>query len=192
MGYNLGLGPGFDAGTAAMNGLMRTINFTRNQNYQIAKDLGTAPSAATNFKVYEDSRKGFRVSYPSDWEMQESDSSIIFISPLESSFDRYREGITIFLYDTNSQPLHACVEYLTMVLSQKMPGFGVMWSNPTTIAGNDAHELHFSSNVNDLFTEINTIMTINNNTLYVIEYHAELGKYYNQIANQITSSFEFI
>ncbi len=64
MGYN----PGFDAGTAAMNGLMRTINFTRNQDYQDAKGLGTAPSVTTNFKVYEDSRKRYRVSIPSDWE----------------------------------------------------------------------------------------------------------------------------
>jgi hypothetical protein len=192
MTYNSGFGPAFNAGTSYMNQLMRTVNFTRNENYEAAKGLGTPSSVTNEFKEYKNSSAGYKVQYPANWELKESNFSVQFISPLESSSDRYREAVSIWSTPESSVSLRATVEDLTNFLRQKLPSFGVMWSESTILSDNDAHELHFSFNHDNLITEVNQIMTINNGRLYTIQYHAELGKIYNQISNQIKSSFRFI
>jgi hypothetical protein len=195
MTYNSGFCPAFNAGTSYMNQLMRTVNFTRNENYEAAKVLGTPSSVTNDFKVYKSPSKGFKVEYPANWELKESDVWVQFISPLESSSDRYREGVNISSWAGFPQSLPACVELITNTLKQKIPSFGVMWSEPTTISGGiivyEGHELHFSMNADNLFTEVNNIMMTHKGRLYIIEYHAELGKYYDQISDQIKSSFRF-
>jgi PsbP-like protein len=198
MTYNSGFGPGFNAGTSYTNQLMRTVNFTRNLNYEQAKGLATPSSVTTDFKEYKNPSKGFKVQYPANWELKESDVWVQFISPLESSSDRYREGVNISVLPTDSVSvsLPAFVEDFTNTFRQRIPSFGVMWSEPTILSDGivdyRAHELHFSMNVDNLFTEVNNIMMIHKGRLYIIEYHAELGKFYNDINNQIKSSFRYI
>src|SRR5919198_5694234 len=75
------------------------------------------------FTTYQNPTLGITIQYPSNWEKIEADNNVHFLSPLESNFDPYREGVSIYILPPQNLPLDTCVNMQINNLKQTLPTF---------------------------------------------------------------------
>ena len=147
----------------------------------------------SNFLTYENSTLGVKIQYPSDWKRAESNSNITFTSPLTSNSDRYREKLEL----TVNSSLHNVTldEYSSAVikkLKENSANFKILEIATTTVAGNPAKKMVFTSGEGQNNLKVMEIWTINDHKAYLIQYSSEAQKYSKYLATiqKMVNSFE--
>lgn len=147
----------------------------------------------SNFLTYENSTLGVKIQYPSDWKRAESNSNITFTSPLASNSDRYREKLEL---KVNSLLQNVTLdEYSSAVikkLKESSANFRILEVATTTLAGNPAKKMVFTSGEGQNNLKVVEIWTINDDKAYSIQYSSEAQKYSKYLATiqKMVNSFE--
>jgi eukaryotic-like serine/threonine-protein kinase len=154
-------------------------------------------------KTYENPGFGLSIQYPSSWAgMQlradpfaQTNTSIvsIFEAPRENQSDPYRENLIINvqgpLADTIS--LEEYTQNSLNAFSTMSDTIMVLESSPSTLSGLPAHEIIYSSSLENLNLKKMQIFTIvNDNTAYVVTFGAEesqFNKYIPVIMKMVNS-----
>ena len=155
------------------------------------------PTGLNDFLVYDNATWGFKVQYPSNWEIIEGSKSgiIQFVSPLESDADKYGQTVTVSLTVFNeTTSLNEVISNTTRLLEEVTNDFFLIVSNSTTLSGLPAHVIQYR--YSDPFkgiTDATVIFTIEENQyLYSLAFHSKPDKYVNliPIIERMTNSFE--
>ena len=155
------------------------------------------------FLKYALPEHGIKIDYPSDWEV--INKAIIappvvaaFRRPKETVSDPFLERIGIAVIDVpsdlvSSPPNVILKEYIDkniVDLRSRFPDFSLMESAPTTVAGNEAHQLVYI----ERGTKNLAVFTVKGNKVYNIVYRSRPRAYlkYLSTAEQMITSFEFL
>jgi PsbP-like protein len=156
-----------------------------------------------NFLEYALPEYGFKIDYPATWELiNKADIHppvvAAFRRPKESHSDPFLERVGIAIMDVSpdlvNSPSHVILkEHIDgniADLRNRFPDFRLMESAPTTVAGNEAHQLVYI----ERGTKNLAIFTVNGNKLYNIVYRSRPRAHikYLSTAEQMIASFEFL
>src|SRR5690242_8428166 len=96
---------------------------------------------SVSFIQYNNSRFGLTIQYPSNWEKIDVENGVSFLSPLDNPMDKYREGVSVQIFNHQGFSLEQYVQAIVNDLSQKTQLYGTN-SNPSNLAGYPAIEFH--------------------------------------------------
>jgi hypothetical protein len=146
---------------------------------------------------------GLKISYPTAWEkVNKTDLRpplvIGFRRPRESNSESFLESVGIAIIDVSSDlvtsPSHVILkEYIDgniADLKHRFSDFVLAMSAPTTVAGNEAHQLAYI----ERGTRNLAIFTVKGNKVYNIVYRSrpEVFLKYLSTVEQMIASFEFL
>ena len=154
-------------------------------------------------KTYENPGFGLSIQYPSSWDgiqlradpFAQTNTSIvsIFEAPRENQSDPYRENLIINvqgpLEDTIS--LEEYTQNSLNAFSTMSDTVRILESSPSTLSGFPAHEIIYSSSMENLNLKKLQIFTIvNDNTAYVVTFGAEESQFnkYNPVIMKMVNS----
>ena len=67
--------------------------------------LSLVACSSFNWDVHIDKANRYSVQYPNDWAKEIRGNSILFLSPLNGSGDRFKENVNLMLQDLSQQPV---------------------------------------------------------------------------------------
>ena len=175
----------------------QTINIPSEEQEEIAR-ISTA-----GYLTYKNSRYGFEIQYPSNWEkidfgqaIEEDDRHIVvtFLSPPEDALDLFREYLVIqvgmlMVHRSLEQNVDAQINSLR----DSLPDFGIVESNATTVAGgNRMHTLVYTFKVGEDEYKVTEFWIIKADKLYYLKYSTESEKSdnYGSTIRKMIDSFE--
>jgi hypothetical protein len=159
----------------------QTINIPSEEQEEIAR-ISTA-----GYLTYKNSRYGFEIQYPSNWEkidfgqaIEEDDRHIVvtFLSPPEDALDLFREYLVIqvgmlMVHRSLEQNVDAQINSLR----DSLPDFGIVESNATTVAGgNRVHTLVYTFKVGEDEYKVTEFWIVKDDKLYYLKYSTESEK----------------
>ena len=162
-------------------------------------EIATIPDVieTKEFLLYEDATRGIKIKYPVEWEKVELDqpeASVAFVSPDENDLDVLQENL-IFGFD-KLQQIMTLDEYIKReldIMSARKGDFTLIESQPTSLAGNPAHKIVWTS-AEEIGYTIKTmqLVMIKENKAYIITFAGDSKKYdsYLPIVQQMIDSFE--
>jgi PsbP-like protein len=157
----------------------------------------------TTLKTYENPGFGLSIQYPSSWAgMQlradpfaQTNTSIvaIFEAPRENLSDSYRENLILSVQGPLEDTI-SLEEYTQNSLSafrSMSDRISILESSPSTLSGLPAHEITYSSGLQDLNLKKMQIFTVvNGSTAYIVTFGAEesqFDKYIPEIMKMVNS-----
>ncbi|MGC1135831.1 MAG: hypothetical protein WA941_23605 [Nitrososphaeraceae archaeon] len=175
-----------------------------NNDTTTATTTNITAAYATNFLTYEDPDYGWKIQYPSDWQTEEEkeegeggSNSVSFVSPIESTSDRYPETLIVSVYPFSQNLSLDEFSGQTFSVIASRTDFTLIQSDRTTIGDNNNSAQIFVYTYSDPImgqTEAMNIETISGEKAYVIEYYAKPETYsqYLPIVQKMINSFELI
>jgi hypothetical protein len=156
-------------------------------------------------KTYENPGFGLSIQYPSSWAVMQlradpfaqTNTSIvtIFEAPRENLSDSYRENLILSvqgpLEDTIS--LEEYTQNSLNAFRSMSDRVSILESSPSTLSGLPAHEIIYSSGLQNLNLKKMQIFTIvNDNTAYVVTFGAEGSQFnkYNSVIMKMVNSIK--
>lgn len=138
------------------------------------------------YLTYKNSRYGFEIQYPSNWEkidfgqaIEEDDRHIIvtFLSPPEDALDIFREYLVMQVGNlTFNRSLEQYVDTQINSLRDSLPDFAIVESNATMVAGNRAHTIVYTFKVGEDEYKVTEFWIIKGDKLYYLKYSTESEK----------------
>ena len=152
-------------------------------------------SAATDYREYDNSTLGIKMQVPSDWLYKEiNNTAVSFVSSPNNTNKAvvvvYIEKVPVGMFLVNFTQRN--IQYL----HQSTPSFHLITSNLTTMAGNPAYQIIFTSlpNTGHDFRKGTSIWTLKSGKAYIVTYRAEpgLGSFNTQLptVSHMIKSFE--
>jgi PsbP-like protein len=171
-------------------------------------DNNISSSGSGNFdnatlKTYENPGFGLSIQYPSSWvgmqlrsdPFAQTNTSIIaiFEAPRENLTDSYRENLILSvqgpLEDTIS--LDEYTQNSLNAFRSMSDRISILESSPSTLSGLPAHEITYTSGLQNLsLKKMQTFTIVNDNTAYVVTFGAEesqFNKYIPAITKMVNS-----
>jgi serine/threonine-protein kinase len=148
--------------------------------------------------TYTNSTYGITIQYPQDWrKVEPSDEPglhIAFVLPKESDSGMRDDVQIIVLNMSVPETLDVFTQNLIQGEEQSRHDFKLIDSTPTTLAGNPAHKIVFTSKDVQYDMKSMYVYTIKNNNLYMVIYSAQSYRYSDsmEIVQQMIDSFEII
>jgi hypothetical protein len=143
---------------------------------------------AKPFLTVEKPMLGFKISYPSDWNITDNDFLISFIAPQHAAFvtfsitnlSSYSKGnLTLEQFSSNE------INNIKSVESKKAGNFKILESKPHLLSGQSGHDIVFlngtSGDTPDNYTKTLLVWSIVDDKVYQIRYSAKLSEYSNYI-----------
>lgn len=151
-----------------------------------------------SFRAYTNSVLRFTIGFPGDWEIREDNPSLIVSaqSPLDSSYDNYRENINI-ANEVLNQPftLEQYFSYSVSSLQAVLNNFVLLEQGDVYINGLPMKWLVYTAYAPQLGITIKSIMYIfiNNGLGYAIGCASTIDKFeqYRSLYTQILNTFRF-
>ena len=180
-----------------------TLSVALPANVIIHQQEAFAQTTDNTFKRYENPTYGIKLQHPSDWKTEEGTSphfSVSFIAPQTGSNSDTTTPPALIRFGVDNLPSKDfSLEDFTNVqitgARQTYPSFTLYQSHSTTLAGNPAQQLVFST-IDDKQREAKSmqVFTIKDNKSYHITYIAKPERYseFLPIAQKMINSFEFI
>jgi hypothetical protein len=177
------------------------ISSQANVNNSISSSGGSFDNAT--LKTYENPGFGLSIQYPSSWAgmqlradpFSQTNTSIvaIFEAPRQNVSDPYRENLILSvqgpLEDTIS--LEEYTQNSLNAFRSMSDSINILESSPSTLSGLPAHEIIYSSGLQNLSLKKMQIFTIvNDNTAYVVTFGAEESQFnkYNSVIMKMVNS----
>ena len=163
----------------------------------------TTTITTTNFLTYQNSTYGIKIQYPSDWLYKESNTSnssvqtvVTFVSPnlVTAPTSKSFVALTVAVQSLpfHNLPLNTYTNLNVNTLRQSEPGFQLIMSNDTTLAGgnNPAHKITYT-----VATGLKTmaVYTIKGDKAFILEYITGSEATYSSylpIAQKMVGSFQ--
>jgi hypothetical protein len=157
----------------------------------------------TEFLTYQNENLRLKLEYPADWEKQEFESDVKFVSPGQDKDDPYSEVVEARVFPMGTLPfLPAGNLSVSDVASgfigyynQTLKNFEVIDSKPTLIGNNDAILLvlkYIDDNTGE--TQAMNLFTVNGDDIFAISYYAQPTSYasYSSIVTKMLLSLEIL
>jgi hypothetical protein len=166
-------------------------------------NAGSEPEANTKFLTYQNENLRLKLEYPTDWEKQEFESDVKFVSPSQDKDDPYSEvvearvfpmGTLPFLPPGNLSISDIAGRFITYY-NQTLKNFQVIDSKPTLVDDNEAILLvlkYLDDNTGE--TQAMNLFTVNGNDIFAISYYAQPASYasYSSIVTKMLLSLEIL
>lgn len=139
-----------------------------------------ALAATPNLSTYQNATYKLSIQYPRKWVKKEKIMGLLvmFLSPQESSADKFQENLNIVVQPLPRPIKLAEVTRLDTQQMKKLIGdFKLISSKPTTLGNNRANQIVFTGKQGNFNLKWMQVFTITNNKIYVLTYTAEVGKY---------------
>ena len=145
----------------------------------------TSSSEARPFLTVEKPMLGFKISYPSDWNITDNDFVISFKAPSNAAFLTFsitnlssisNANLTLEQYSSNE------INNIKSVESKKAGNFKLLDSKPHLLSGQPGHDIVFLNGTNaDTTYKTLLVWSIVNGKIYQITYSAKVSEYSNYI-----------
>jgi hypothetical protein len=167
----------------------------------ISEAITTTLDEAKPFLTLEKPMLGFKISYPSDWNITDNDFVISFRAPQNAALVTFsitnltsisKTNLTLEQYSSNE------INTIKSVESKRVGNFfKVLESTQYLLSGEPGHEIVFLNGTNEDTThnyKTLIIWTIVDGKVYQIGYSAEVSKYsnYTPIVIYMIDSFELL
>ena len=124
---------------------------------------------------YENSQYGFRLSYPSDWNIEENDNEIRFDSPVDSS-NGFLNSIDILANPAYCESLEKVKEQEIADLKKNLLDFKLIDSSKSKLNGLDSiHLVYTYSDTNIGIAKVSESIVTNQKYNYLISYTGKPG-----------------
>jgi hypothetical protein len=156
---------------------------------------GQQMDAGDNWTQYDDSK--FEMIYPSDWSKNTSGEmgmTFVFLSPLASKEDAFRENVNLVVQDLSGMDidLQAFVEISENQVKTLITNGEILTSERQSSANGECHKLIYTGThgVYDLRFEQN--FWVIGDTAYILTFTCEEDQYdaYKLLSKQILNSFK--
>jgi hypothetical protein len=157
----------------------------------------------TEFLTYQNENLRLKLEYPADWEKQEFESDVKFVSPGQDKDDPFSEVVEARVFPMGTLPfLPAGNLSVSDVASgfigyynQTLQNLQVIDSKPTIVGNNDAILLvlkYIDDNTGE--TQAMNLFTVNGNDIFAISYYAQPTSYasYSSIVTKMLLSLEIL
>jgi hypothetical protein len=123
-----------------------TLQPAKAQNESAANSSATTKTstATTDYRVYDNSTLGIKIEVPADWLYKEiNNTAVSFVTNASSTS---RAAVVVLIQNIPTIiPLDVFSQGSIKNLQQTTPSFHLITSNSTTLAGNSAHQIIFTS-----------------------------------------------
>jgi hypothetical protein len=166
---------------------------------------GTASSTSSpsdnvsseEFASYSDSKYGFTLQYPKDWEKQVGamGSAVVILSPREGDSDKFRENVNVLV---QTLPDKMTLDQYTKLSLDQAPnlitGFDLLDQGATQLAGRPARRVHYRGEQGAFRLEWEQVWTVLGGQAFVLTYTAERDRYgtYLRTAEATFASFRLL
>ena len=154
--------------------------------------------------TYSDPVGGFQIQYPSGWKAIPVEtiaiSTVEITAPPETFVDLYDKNavvkITAIKLPSERKTLEQLTDYKLIYLTNFMPGYAIVDSNTSNIAGLPAYKVVYKSSVGEIGMGMNQkvleVWTIHGDKWYDIIYIAPVEKYdkYLPVVNEMTNTLQ--
>ena len=147
---------------------------------------------------YRNSEKGYSISYPKKWEMQEDSAGadVIFLEPEEKSEGLYRRNVAVISSELPSgakKSDHYILQFNAIsAITPKLSNFRLHTNKFITIDGVQGKQMTFSYDIEGVHLKVISRTVIKENRGYVIMGSSErLENFYDQY-KKIAESFRFL
>lgn len=150
-----------------------------------------------NFKTYTNNDLNFTIEHPSNWQVKETDETVLF--------ELTGRSLPIFAVNTEKAELHLDSDTMTLKnislqelaehelaeMTSEYRNFDLIKQNKVTIGGNDGWKMEFAGQDNFYLFEI---CTIANGKIYILTYQDYASKVPETLplANKMVESFQII
>ena len=150
-----------------------------------------------DFLIHTDEVNGFKIKYPSGWEIVDLDDPLInvmFFSPLESAYDDFQENVLVI----REQLVYkiSLDDYTKISLAQmNTPSFELVESTKTSLGGLPATKIVYTDKDIDGFVfKQMMVLTVSDKNAYIVAYSALPHTYSLHISTvqKMIDSFEII
>lgn len=150
-----------------------TLQPARAQNESAATK--TSPPTK-DYRVYDNSTLGIKIEVPADWLYKEINNTAVSFVTNATSTPRVAVVVLVQNIPTNIS-LDAFSQGSIKNLQQATPSFHLITSNTTTLAGNSAHQIVFTSAsaAGKYLNKGMEVWTLKNGKAYIVVYRAALG-----------------
>jgi hypothetical protein len=153
------------------------IQPARAQNESAATSATSKTSPpTTDYRAYDNSTLGIKIEVPADWLYKEiNNTAVSFVTNASSTS---RAAVVVL---TQSVPADISLDVFSQGsiknLQQTTPSFHLITSNSTTLSGNSAHQIVFTSPsaAGKYLTKGMEVWTLKNGKAYIIVYRAGPG-----------------
>src|SRR5919199_728792 len=187
---------------ALAQGNFTTAKISNSQNISPSDSTTTSNATLANFLTYENSTRGIKIQYPSNWVKQTSGRGVTFALLPNGTNGNNENNMQQFLAKLNltsiagvptNAPLKALADRIVDSYRHFLHNFQIQSYSNTTLAGNNGIKIIYSytdpKNTNFNATDV---ATIKNNRLYVIQYYAQSSAYQDvlQTLQKMVNSFQ--
>jgi hypothetical protein len=176
------------SGVACAGGATGTASPTRSPGDNVSYE---------EFASYSDSKYGFTIQHPKDWEKQVGamGSAVVMLSPREGDSDKFRENVNVLVQKLPDKM--TLDQYTKMSLEQAptlITGFDLLDQGSTQLAGRPARRVHYRGEQGSFRLEWEQVWTVLGGQAFILTYTADRGRYgaYLRTAEAIFASFRFL
>lgn len=135
-------------------------------------------------KSYKNDQYKFSLQYPENWSIKESQGQYVaaFLSPEESTSDKYREFLGIKAVSTAKKPSITLQEAADLWEEQTKKessanNFAITERKSSTVSGLEAKDLIYTVNVEGIPAKGFVKVVLTDSYIYIFQYFAETDKY---------------
>jgi eukaryotic-like serine/threonine-protein kinase len=149
------------------------------------------------FASYSDSKYGFTLQYPKDWEKQVGamGSAVVILSPREGDSDKFRENVNVLVQTLPDKMTLDQYSKLSLDQAPKLiTGFDLLDQGPTQLAGRPARRVHYRGEQGSFRLEWEQVWTVLGGQAFILTYTAERDRYemYLRTAEATFASFRLV
>jgi hypothetical protein len=154
----------------------------------ITQPVALIREVEVTYATYERLDYGFRMKYPTDWEIGEDATvpALTFSSPTTSA--------TVEITTRDVPDTMTLEEFTETAISEIEQEYTITEEGATTLAGNPAYQATYTQKFAQYTVKGIRTWTIKNNKAYVITYSAEMGQYViaQRVYQEMIDSFEIL
>lgn len=142
------------------------------------------PQAPSVPKSYQSDQYKFSLKYPENWNVKEAQGPYVaaFLSPEESSSDKYRELLGVKAVSTASEPDITLKEAADLWETQTTKestadNFKIVERKSSTVSGIEAKDIVYTVDIDNIPAKGFVRVTKTNDNIYIFQYFAETDKY---------------
>jgi len=138
-----------------------------------------------------DSAKGFTIKYPSDWTKDKPKSgalSVLFAIPTNNA----TENLNVQVWNRSASDTLSSLTDTKLLAMQDFSDFKQIEAGNTTLAGNPAYKIVYTTTVDGYYQKVTQIWTVKRGTEYLITYKADPKNFdtYASTAQLMVDSFQ--
>jgi hypothetical protein len=150
-----------------------------------------------DFGSYSDSKYGFTIQYPKDWERQVGalGSAVLILSPREGDSDNFRENVSVLVQMVpDKMTLDQYTELSLDQASKLITGFDLLDQGSTQLAGRPARRIHYRGEQGAFRLEWEQVWTVLGGQAFILTYTADRDRYgtYLRTAEAMFASFRLL